>query len=306
LRHEPVLLEEALGFWWTGPGLYLDATLGFGGHALALLDRHPDSRLLGCDRDPVALALARERLAPHEGRVMVAQATFGELPVAHARAGGEPLAGALLDLGLSSMQIDDPSRGMSFMNDGPLDLRMDCESGEPASVRLAAVSEEELAHVLRTHGDLRGARRLARAIIAEAERGGLPTTRALQAVVDRALGGRPHPRRYAQVFQAIRMWINEEAEHLDAVLEWLPDAVRAGGVVVSLAYHSGEDRRIKQAMRGRDVSASVRRLPMTDAPGTETPWEMLTRKVVTPSEEEQTRNPRARSARLRAVRRKSA
>jgi 16S rRNA (cytosine1402-N4)-methyltransferase len=301
-----VLLEEALGWWWTGAGLYLDATLGNAGHARILLERHPGARLLGCDRDPFALALARERLAPFEDRVMLAQAAFRELPAEHARAGGEPLAGALLDLGLSSMQIDDPARGMSFMQEGPLDLRMNPDEGEPASARLARVDEDTLAAVLRTHGDLRGARRLARAIVTAAGHGGLPTTRALAAVVDRALGGRPHPRRQAQVFQALRMWVNEEAEHLEALLDWLPEAVRAGGVVVTLAYHSGEDRRIKQAMRGRADSTPARRLPMTDAPGAETPWDMLTRGVVTPSEDERTRNPRSRSARLRAFRRKSA
>ena len=301
-----MLLEEALGWWWTGEGLYLDPTLGHAGHALALLERHPGARLLGCDRDPFALALARERLAPFGDRVMTAQAAFREVPAVHARAGGEPLAGALLDLGLSSMQIDDPTRGMSFMHEGPLDLRMNPDEGEPASARLARVDEDTLAAVLRTHGDLRGARRLARAIITEAGRGGLPTTRALAALVDRALGGRPHPRRRAQVFQALRMWVNEEAEHLEALLDWLPGAVRAGGVVVTLAYHSGEDRRIKQAMRGRAIGTPVRRLPMTDAPGAATPWETLTRGVVTPSDDERDRNPRSRSARLRAFRRKSA
>jgi len=305
-HHEPVLLEEVLGWWWTGPGLYLDATLGAAGHAAALLERHPGARLLGCDRDPHALALARERLAPWKDRVMMAQAAFREVPSVHARTGGEPLAGALLDLGLSSMQIDDPARGMSFMQEGPLDLRMNPQEGEPASARLRTVDEETLATVLRTYGDLRGARRLARAIISEAGRGGLPTTRALAAVVDRALGGRPHPRRHAQVFQALRMWINDEAGHLDTMLDWLPEAVRAGGVVVTLAYHSGEDRRIKQAMRGRAAGTPVRRLPVTETPGAETPWDVLTRGVVTPSDDERSRNPRSRSARLRAFRRKSA
>jgi 16S rRNA (cytosine1402-N4)-methyltransferase len=304
LRHEPVLLEEALGFLWTGPGLYLDATLGYAGHACALLDRHAGARLLGCDRDPVALELSRERLAPFGDRVTLAHATFGGIPAAHTRAGGESLAGALMDLGLSSMQIDDAARGMSFMHDGPLDLRMDTTTGVPASARLATVDEDTLADVLRTHGDLPGARRLARAIVAAARSGGLPTTRALTGAVDRALGGRPHPRRYAQVFQALRIWINEEAEHLDALLGWLPEAVRPGGVVVTLAYHSGEDRRIKQALRGRAAMGVPRRFPMPEARG-DMPWDALTRGVVKPSEEEQTRNPRARSARLRAFRRKS-
>lgn len=305
LRHEPVLLEEALASLWTGPGLYLDATLGFGGHAAALLERHADARLLGCDRDPVALRLAGERLAGFGRRVTLAHATFAAIPAAHAeRAGGEPLAGALLDLGLSSMQIDDPARGMSFMHDGPLDLRMDPTAGAPASERLTQVDATTLATVLRTHGDVPGAGRLARAIVAEARSGGLPTTRALTETLDRALGGRPHPRRYAQVFQALRTWINEEAEQLEGLLEWLPGAVRPGGAVVTLAYHSGEDRRIKQALRGRADTGAPRRFPKPEARG-EMPWEALTRGVVKPSEEERARNPRARSARMRAFRRKS-
>jgi 16S rRNA (cytosine1402-N4)-methyltransferase len=306
LRHEPVLLDESLARLWTGPGLYLDATLGYAGHAHALLARHPEARLLGGDRDPVALGLARTRLAEFGDRVMLVHATFAELPAVHAASGGEPLAGALVDLGLSSMQIDDPGRGMSFMQEGPLDLRMDATRGEPASTRLAHVTEEELAEILRTLGDVRGARRLARAIVNEAARGMLPTTRALRETVDRALGGRSHPRRYAQVFQALRMWVNDEAGQLDALLEWLPDAVRAGGVVVTLAYHSGEDRRIKQALRGRVVSDVPRRLPVAETPRASSPWESLTARVVRPTAKEEAANPRARSARLRAFRRKSA
>jgi 16S rRNA (cytosine1402-N4)-methyltransferase len=202
------------------------------------------------------------------------------------------------------MQIDDGARGMSFMREGPLDLRMDTTAGVPAFERLAAVDEETLTGVLRTHGDLPRAGRLARAIVAAARGGGLPTTRALTETVDRALGGRPHPRRYAQVFQALRIWINEEAEQLDGLLEWLPEAVRPGGVVVTLAYHSGEDRRIKQALRGRADMGAPRRFPKPEALG-EMPWDALTRGVVKPSDQEQARNPRARSARMRAFRRKS-
>ncbi len=306
-RHEPVLRDAVVGFLRTGPGLYLDATLGDGGHAEALLDAEPGARLLGCDRDPAALAVARERLARFGGRVSLAHAAFRELPEVHRRAGAEPLAGALLDLGLSSRQIDDPGRGMSFMHDGPLDLRMDPTRGASAAERLRHSDEAELAAVLRRHGDLRGAARLARAIVAEASRGALLTTRALTAVVDRALGGRPHPRRYAQVFQALRIWINAEDQELDAALAWLPGVVRPGGVVVTLAYHSGEDRRIKQALRGAGPPLAMRRLPpWPESRPPEGPWESLTRRVVTPSQDEVARNPRARSARLRAFRRKSA
>jgi 16S rRNA (cytosine1402-N4)-methyltransferase len=182
-------------------------------------------------------------------------------------------------------------------------MRMDPSRGLSAREMLASADEDEVALVLRRHGDLRSAARLAREIVAEARRGGLPTTRALTAVIDRALGGRPHPRRYAQVFQALRIWVNGEAEDLDAVLAWLPDVMQPGGTVVTLAYHSGEDRRIKQSLRGRPTVG--RRPPVMDAVTSSLPWDELTRRVVKPSESEVAGNPRARSARLRAFRRKT-
>ena len=304
-RHEPVLLAETLAWLRRGPGLYLDATLGDGGHAEAILISIPGARLLGCDRDPAALAFARERLARFGERVTVAHSAFRELPLAHEAAGGERFAGALLDLGLSSRQLDDPARGMSFQSEGPLDLRMDPQSGESAAERIAGADETAIAQVLRAHGDLREADALARALKNAAREGRLSTTRDLVAVVDRALGGRPHPRRYAQAFQALRIWVNDEAAELEAALQWLPDAMSVGGVVVTIAYHSGEDRRIKQALRGAQRAFPSRRRPPRAA---ETPfrgpWEELTRHVVLPEKGEVLRNPRARSARLRAFRRR--
>ncbi|HYM80154.1 MAG TPA: 16S rRNA (cytosine(1402)-N(4))-methyltransferase RsmH [Candidatus Limnocylindria bacterium] len=302
-RHEPVLVAEVLRYLCNGPGLYLDATLGDAGHAEALLRAEPGARLLGSDRDRAALDFARARLAPYGDRVSVAHATFAELPAVLAER--ERLTGALFDLGLSSRQIDDPERGLSFMHPGPLDLRFDASRGMPASERLAQASESEVASVLRVHGDLREASRIARALAEAAQSGELVTTQALRAAVDRALGGRPHPRRYAQVFQALRIWVNGEAEDLDAALAWLPDRMRAGGVVVTLAYHSGEDRRIKQAVRGIPRATLPRRRPELMERPPEGPWEPSTRHVVTPSQTEKARNPRARSARLRAFRRKS-
>jgi 16S rRNA (cytosine1402-N4)-methyltransferase len=301
-----VLVAEVLRFLRNGPGLYLDATLGDGGHAEALLDAEPQARLLGCDRDAEAIAFASGRLHRFGDRVTTAQANFRELPTVRARLGADRFAGALFDLGLSSRQIDEPTRGMSFMREGPLDLRMDADRGVPASERLATATEQELAAVLREHGDLPQSRRLARAIIAAAGRGDLPTTRALAVLVDRVLGGRPHPRRTARVFQALRIWVNDEAAELEAALEWLPEAMSPGGVVVTLAYHSGEDRRIKQALRGRPETVPRRhhRLLLERPP--EGPWQELIRKVMTPSQEEKAANPRARSARLRAFRRKPA
>ena len=303
-RHEPVLLAETLAWLRCGPGLYLDATLGDGGHAEALLASEPGARLLGTDRDPEALAFARARLAPFGARVTVAHAAFRGLPAAHAAAGAEPLAGALLDLGLSSRQIDAPARGMSFQAEGPLDMRMDPGAGPGAAERLRDADEGTLAQVLRAHGDLRQAGALARALVAAARRGRLETTRDLAAALDQAFGGRPHPRRYAQAFQALRIWVNDEAAELEAALQWLPGAMAPGGVVVTIAYHSGEDRRIKQALRGARETVPARRRPPAEAP--RGPWEALARHVVTPSPEEVARNPRARSARLRAFRRRPA
>jgi len=300
-RHEPVLLAEVLGFLLHGPGLYLDATVGDGGHAEALLEREPGARLWGNDRDPRAIASAGERLARFGGRVTLTHGGFAELSAGWTRFAHEPLAGALLDLGLSSPQLDDPARGMAFREDGPLDMRFDPTRGETAAARLASVEAEELASVLREHGDVAGARRLAGAIIAAARRGELPTTRALAELVDRVLGGRPHPRRTAQVFQALRIWINDEAADLEAALDWLPSAVRPTGVVVTLAYHSGEDRRIKQSLRPRGQVS--KRHPPEVMPSAASPWEELTRKVRKPSEAERRANPRSRSARLRAFRR---
>ncbi|HEY6867704.1 MAG TPA: 16S rRNA (cytosine(1402)-N(4))-methyltransferase RsmH, partial [Candidatus Eisenbacteria bacterium] len=308
-RHEPVLLGEVLAYLRNGPGLYLDATLGDGGHAAALLEAEPGARLLGCDRDPDALVSAGRLLRAFGPRVTLAHATFRELPEVLARAAGEPLAGALLDLGMSSRQIDDPGRGMSFQAAGPLDLRMDRTRGVPAAARLRTASADEIATALRELGDVPHARRVAGAIADAAARGRLETTADLVAAVERA-GLARHPRRLAQVFQALRMWINDERGELDAVLAWLPGAVRPGGVVVTLAYHSGEDRNIKRALRGTTGQASPGRprppRGLPDIKGMrppERPWDEMTHGVVTPTHAETVRNPRARSARLRAFRR---
>ena len=301
-RHEPVLVRETLAFLRPGPGLYLDATLGDGGHSEALLLASPELRLLGSDRDPAALAFARQRLARFGDRVTFAHGTFRELPVTHAALGGEQLAGALFDYGLSSRQIDDPARGMSYRHDGPLDLRMDPSRGATLADRLAATTEAELADVLRTHGDLPRARALAREILAALHGGTLHSTRQLAALGGRVLRD-ASPGAIAPLFQALRVWVNDEMAELEASLQWLPEVMADAGVVVTLSYHSGEDRRVKQALRG-SLRAASRRLPPAADEAATGPWQELTRKVVVASEQEQLTNPRARSARLRAFRRK--
>ncbi|MEO5987398.1 MAG: 16S rRNA (cytosine(1402)-N(4))-methyltransferase RsmH [Candidatus Eisenbacteria bacterium] len=302
-RHDPVLVRETLAFLCGGPGLYLDATLGDGGHAEALLLAEPNARLLGSDRDLDSLAFARERLAPFGSRVSFIHGTFRDLASAHAAVGGERFAGALFDFGLSSAQIDDATRGMSFMHDGPLDLRMDRSRGETLLERLGRTDATELADVLKEYGDVPGAPRMARSIIAAVTAGEIRTTRQLAAVCARVLG-EASPKRIAPVFQALRIWTNDEMADLEGALAWLPEAMRDGGVVVTLAYHSGEDRRVKHTLRPK-VRAISRRLPELIEDAQSSPWEELTRKVVFSSEQESAVNPRARSARLRAFRRKS-
>ena len=189
------------------------------------------------------------------------------------------------------------------MHDGPLDLRMDRTQGETLLERLDRTDATELASVLKRYGDLPGAPRMARSIVAAVRSGEVRTTRQLAAVCARVLGD-ASPKRIAPVFQALRIWTNDEMTDLEGALTWLPVALRDGGVVVTLAYHSGEDRRVKQALRGEPRVVS-RRLPELVDGAEASPWEELTRKVVVPSEQERRVNPRARSARLRAFRRKS-
>jgi 16S rRNA (cytosine1402-N4)-methyltransferase len=301
-RHEPVLVRETLAFLHPGPGLFLDATLGDGGHAEALLLASDRLRLLGSDRDPAALTFARERLAPFGDRVSLAHGTFRDLPAAHAALGGERFAGALFDFGLSSRQIDDAGRGMSYRREGPLDLRMDPSAGATLAERLDIAAEAELADVLHAHGDVPRARALAREILAAARAGQLANTRQLAALVGRVLRD-ARPAAIAPVFQALRIWVNDEMADLEAGLAWLPDVLADGAVVVTLSYHSGEDRRVKQALRG-PRHATSRRLPPAADESASSPWQELTRKVVVASEQEQLTNQRARSARLRAFRRK--
>ncbi len=296
-RHEPVLLWEALGYLRNGAGLYLDATLGDGGHALALLEVEPGARLVGTDRDPAALEAARERLAGFGDRVMLAQARFSELPDLFARCGWEALRGALLDLGLSSRQLDDPGRGMSFQHAGPLDLRMDPTRGRTAAEWIAATDERELARCLAEEGGVPRPRGVARALLRARDAGALRTTADLARAAARVYGGRPHPRRLAQVFQALRRSVNEEGPELESALAFLARQLEPGAVLVTIAYHSGEDRIVKRAFRGENAPEGP--------PPPDSPWEILTRRVVKPGTEESARNPRARSARLRAARRRS-
>jgi 16S rRNA (cytosine1402-N4)-methyltransferase len=298
--HLPVLLEEAMA--WLAPkpgGRYCDATLGAGGHAQALLERSaPDGRLIGLDRDPAALATAGARLQPFGDRVTLVHARFSEARDVLARLEMTPVDGFLVDLGVSSPQLDRPERGFSFRHDGPLDMRMDPTSGETAAELLRRVGEDELTHIIRDQGEERHAARVARAIIEARRAGPVDTTGRLAAIVARALPRHEHGKNPAtRTFQALRITINDELGELERFLAVAADCLRPGGRLVVIAFHSLEDRIVKQRLRalagkggaGADVGPARLRL--------------LTKHVVVPGDDERRRNPRARSARLRAAER---
>jgi len=296
--HEPAMVAEAVSALGCRPGgFWVDATLGAGGHAAAILERtSPDGFLLGIDRDTEILGLAAARLAAYAGRFELVHGNFGDLGAIIAKAARGLADGILIDLGLSSLQLDLPERGFSFRADAPLDMRMD--RGEPGTALdlVATASEEELANIIYQYGEERKSRRIARAICRERERGGTMTTQRLADAVAGAVGGRGprggHIHPATLTFQALRIAVNGELEALAAVLAALPAILAPGGRACVIAYHSLEDRAVKQAFR------ALAPIARTTAPR---PFTLLTRKPERPGAEELRRNPRSRSARLRAI-----
>ena len=298
--HQTVLLREAVELLRPEEGkVIVDGTLGGGGHAEALLRR--GAAVIGVDRDPSALAAAQKRLSAFAGFRAV-QGNFGELEEILSRQGALPVDGVLVDLGVSSPQLDDPARGFSFQREGPLDMRMGQE-GPTAAERIAAAGEEELARVLREYGEEPFARRIARSLKESAAK----TTAEAARAVERAVPRKAWPRRIhvaTRTFQALRIWVNGELEALSRLLSSLPRILAAGGVAAVISFHSLEDRAVKQAFRdlqGRCVCPPG--MPVCGC-GAKGDFEPLTRKAISPSEEEIALNPRARSAHLRAVERK--
>lgn len=311
-EHRPVLLEETLaGLAVRADGAYVDATYGRGGHAAAIVERlGPQGRLLALDRDPAAVAAARTRFAGDD-RVHVEQGDFAMLAGIAARAapaGG--FDGVLLDLGVSSPQLDDPQRGFSFRHDGPLDMRMDPGSGPSAAEWLAQADTDEIIDVLRRLGEERFARRIARAIVRARGERPLETTAQLAELVAAAVPRRERERHPAtRTFQAIRMHINRELEALDAALEAVPGLLAPGGRLAVISFHSLEDRRVKRFIRhaggagaGGTRDARGQALPVTAAAETGPSLRAVGRPA-TPGEAERDANPRARSARLRVAER---
>jgi 16S rRNA (cytosine1402-N4)-methyltransferase len=272
-------------------GVYVDCTVGLGGHAEALLAAGA-GRVIGIDRDGTALDAARMRLSGALDRVELVHADYRELARVLQERGVVAVDGALADLGVSSMQLDEPERGFSFRQDGPLDMRMDRSTGVPVAELIRTTDEATLADVIFEFGEERYARRIARAIVRARDRGPLTRTLELAAVVRRGAGGRGWQRidPATRTFQALRIWVNRELDGLDAFIEAAVAALRAGGRLVVIAFHSLEDRVVKQAFR---------RIGERGAPAVA----VLTRKPIVPDEDERGRNPRSRSARLRALER---
>ncbi len=286
--HESVLLEETLdALAPRSGGLYCDATLGGGGHSEAILERSaPDGRLIGVDRDPAALAAAKERLAPHGDRVTFVHGSFGELPALLAEIGVSRVDGLLADVGVSSPQLDDPSRGFSFRESGPLDMRMDPTSGRTAKELIDEQDAESLANILYQLGEERRSRPIARSILKLRDAGELETTDDLRRAVIRVTGpkrGRIDPA--TRTFQALRIAVNDELGELEALVAFAADLLNDDGVVALISFHSLEDRIVKWAFRKDEA------------------LQPLTKKPVQASDEEKKRNPRARTAKLRAARR---
>ncbi len=307
-EHAPVLLEEVLAALACQPEkLYLDATVGAGGHAFEILERSsPTGRLIGADQDPAALTRARERLAPFSGRFRLLHENFRRLPEVLKDEGVIPLDGILLDLGLSSDQLADPARGFSFNLPGPLDMRMDPRNPQTAEAILNTFDEADLRTLLRDFGGEPQAARVARAIVAARVSGPIATTEQLSALIKEAKiptrrGRRIHAA--TQTFQALRIAVNDELGALQEALDAFPDLLAPGGRLAVISFHSLEDRLVKNRMRSWAGTCSCPpRLPVCRC-GARARMRLLDRRPVKASKAELAANPRSRSARLRTAER---
>lgn len=305
LTHTSVLLDEAVeGLAVRPDGLYVDGTFGRGGHSRAVLERlGPGGRLIGFDKDPQAIAEG-SRLAAEDGRFVVVQRSFAEMAdELRLRELAGRVDGILLDLGVSSPQLDDAGRGFSFMQDGPLDMRMDPDRGQSAAEWINSAGESEIADVLYTYGEERFSRRMARAIVERREQQPFTRTADLADVIKQANPAwEKHKHPATRAFQGIRIYINRELEDLAAGLEAAVAMLSPGGRLAVISFHSLEDRMVKQFMRREAKGAPVPRdLPIRqDQIATRL---KLIGKAIKPSATELTANPRARSAVLRVAER---
>lgn len=301
--HVPVLLAEALTQLQVVPGgIYVDATLGGGGHARAIAAQlGPGGRLLAIDQDAEALAAGNALLEEFPGLVELVHGNFGDLESLLRARGVSRVNGVLADLGVSSRQLDVGERGFSFRREGLLDMRMDRSRGPSAAELLHHIGEAELTRLLREYGEEPRARRVARALLAAREERPLGTTADVAAVVEAALGRRGAKHPATRTFQALRIAVNGELEALERLLCVLPQVLNPGGRAVLIAYHSLEDRRIKRAFRSWEPHCRCPPRNPVCTCGVPGFARVLTRRAVQPTAAEVQANPRARSARLRAV-----
>jgi len=287
-------------------GIYLDGTLGGGGHARLILEASaPDGILVGLDRDPAALAKAAEVLAPFAGRIRLQHANFADAEQVLGKLGIEGLDGMLLDLGVSSHQLDTPERGFSFRDDGPLDMRMDRSRGETAAMVVNSRDEGELARIFRSYGEERWAKRIARRICQVRSEQPFETTRSLAELIQDAVPRGYQPTRMhpaTRVFQALRIFVNGELDHVRSGVEQGLRLLRPEGRLVVISFHSLEDRIVKHLFRDAATGCICPpKLPVCQC-GQQPQVEILTRRAVRADEAELEQNPRSRSAILRAVR----
>jgi len=292
MTHVPVMTAEILQFLRPEHGgLFVDCTVGLGGHARALLDAGA-TRLVGLDRDLDALARARQTLAPWGDRVELVHADYRAIDEVLESRQIAHVDGALADLGVSSMQFDAPGRGFSFMRDEPLDMRMDRSSGETAADVVARADEGDLADTIFQYGEERFSRRIARALVEARHEAPVATTGRLATIVRRAIPNRGGYMRIdpaTKTFQALRIWVNRELDRLDHFVETAARRLRAGARLVIITFHSLEDRIVKHTLRALQQRDGL--------------VQVLTKKPLGPGDEEVARNPRARSAKLRAAER---
>jgi 16S rRNA (cytosine1402-N4)-methyltransferase len=299
-RHIPVLVEEVISLFRCEPHqVYVDATLGGGGHALEILRRTaPDGIVIGIDWDEAALCEARNALRPFENRTKIFRENFVNLPDILNSLKIERVDGMLFDVGLSSIQLEEGDRGFSLKSEGPLDMRMDQRAEVSAVDLVNRLSEADLAETLYRYGEERWSRRIAKAIVGERSRGSIETTQALRRIVCQAIPRRFHFRRIdpaTKTFQALRIRVNDELENLRQVLDNGWRFLREGGRLCVISFHSLEDRIVKETFR--------RLAKETEEAGSRGGLRIVTKRPIIPSEEEQNRNPRCRSAKLRCAER---
>lgn len=300
--HTPVLLDESMHYLLTDlSGIYVDGTIGGGGHADAILQRlNPDGRLIGIDRDEAAITYCRDRFASYGGRVQLIRGELKDVDLLLSQEGINRIDGFFLDLGLSSFQLDNPERGFSHASDSRLDMRMDTSCKVSASEVVNTYSEKELTSIFIKYGEERYAKRVARRIVEKRNRQNISTTKMLVDLVNQTIPGRPHIKTLSRIWQALRFEVNDELNQLREGLEKIYFLLKITGRIVVISYESLMDRMVKRFFRGESPTFLRKELPLSRP---EFAFRILTKRVIRPTEEEVRKNPRARSAKLRACER---